>query len=134
MSSFFVVCSPENVAAGDSVATLEAWLAATFPGAETVAEDGDVSALRWTWSGSTPEHGLEGWVSGDLTGVFLQGDLESICQAALAAVTLFPAEATVVLVNESQLIPFDLRRFSDRTQLAEAILNDDDALEWHASE
>jgi hypothetical protein len=133
MSSTYVVCSPTNAAASDSLSSFEGWLMRAFPGAREVKRHAsETRALSWELSFARPDQWLEGWCSQDRTAICLKGDLDLVCQTAIALAELFPAQADAILVNDSQGILFDLRRMADAAQLAEAIVHDDDELSWQS--
>jgi hypothetical protein len=132
MSSTYVVCSPTNAAATDSLSSFEGWLMRAFPGAREVKRHAsETQALSWELF-ERPDKWLEGWCSQDRTAIYLKGDLDLVCQTAIALAELFPVQAEAILVNDSQGILFDLRRMANAAQLTEAIVNDDDELSWRS--
>jgi len=132
MSSFYIVCAPTLAPIGDSISSFEAWLVRRFPHARVTERDvSDFGALGWSLVQDEPARWLDGTINQERTAISLKGDLDLVCEAAVAAVELFPGDADVILVNSSQGIVFDVRRLADPRRLAEAVSADDETHTWH---
>ena len=131
MSSTTIVCSPTRAQAGESHEAVEAWLLATFPAARVTDRDG-VSTRALAWEIVRPRLGtwLDGSIDAEREAFYLKGDLDLICETAVAAVALFPPDADVIVVSAAVGTMFDLRRVDDARQLADAWDSDDEALLW----
>ena len=131
MSSTTIVCSPTLAPAGESQAAVETWIRRTFPDVQVSTGDGTpTAALIWRIERTRDGAWLDASMDANREAFYFKGDVDLICEAALALVDLFPTDADMVLVDDAVGTVFDLRVVRDAGQLAEAWDSDDEALIW----
>ena len=131
MSNFFIVCSPTGNPISESLPSFKEWVANRFPGAE-VSEDQryETRAVTWDWTSEGSTRWIAGSIDRDRKSISMKGDLDVVCETAISSMKLFPPSVDVVIANDSQGLVFDLRRVADARQLADALTNGNDGLEW----